>query len=452
MRRLKFPSILLPFLLLLSACGGRQTVPDSPPPQNGNGEDAETIEDITIYDCGGLRAALPSRYVDLLRIETGFPGTGKAPLLSVYEKASYEAAMEAYGGGGGFLFGLLAMDQAAFEQHISADVPGVSVFAADGQRYYAYTFPTDVQFFRPGGEIDTENEDWKTWEELNGIGPAVRDDFLTRNGLQSFTVRDYVDRLAAEDGNHICLRYYPYSSTAEIDTRVYYQLLLRQPARQGEGGIWAVEQWMDEFGGRYLYFPDSGMPAAEYYAQLQEECEDHPELLTPAGAAAAFVRDFFGPETVEGSFEEAREVDHDYTEQNRRLCDMVVDIVVGEDVDGLELLKCAGAATAGNWGVLAHFMYGDNWPDLLMKAMADAAVGGDQQERTGAILSCLLSTKDIRPEFREPLNDILRRQRDADPEVFSDVLAGYLPECEPLLDPDLLGGAGHPVDVDVPTY
>lgn len=435
MRCHEIPAILLAFLLVLSACGGART---DPPPQEGSGED------ITIYDCGGPRAALPSRYLELLRIETEFPDVeeGWRPLLSVYEKASYEAAMEEYGGGGGFLFGLLAMDQAAFEQHISAGAPGVSVFAAGGERYYAYTFPTDVQFCRPGGEIDIESEDWRTWEELNEIGPAVRDDFLTRNGLQPFTVQDYVDQLAAEDGDRTCLRYYPYFA-ADGGTRLYYQLLLRQPARQGEGGIWAVDQWLDQFGSQFLYFPDSGKPAAEYYAQLQEECDagGHAELLAPAGAAAAFVRELFGHETAEGSFEEVREVDHGYMERNQRLSDMVVDVVVGQDVDGLALLKCVGGATADNWGVLALFMYGGDWPGLLMEAMADASVGGDQRERTSAILSCLLAAKDVRPDLRAPLNSILRRQRDADPEAFADALAPRLPECGPLLDADLLEGA-----------
>lgn len=446
MRRMKTPAVLLAFLLILSACGVQQTESDAPP-QEESGEDAE---DITLYDCGGLQAALPTEYVNQLILD----GPDGNDLLRVYEKASVEAAQAGFGSrnGFGFLFGFQRLDQAGLEQFLSSDIPGAEIFATDGERYYVYTFPTDVQFFRSGGEINIESEDWKTWEELNEIGPAVRDDFLIRNGLQSFSIQDYVDRLAAEDGNHVCLRYYPYF-TKDGDTRVYYQLLLRQPARQGEGGVWAVDQWLDQFGNQYLYFPDSGKPATEYYAQLQEECNagDHPELLTPAGAAAAFVRDFFGHETAEGSFEEVRGVDRGYAERNQRLSEIVLDVMFDHDVDGLELLDCIGGAAADNWGVLGRNMHGSDWFGPLMDAMGDAAVGENQRQRTNAVLSCLLATKDARVDFRAPLNNILRRQRDADPEVFVNALAGFLPECEPLLAPDLLEDTGQPIVVDVPT-
>ena len=144
MRRLEVFTLALACLLTLTACGGGAEAPDAgrdPLPPDGG-------EDMTVYDCGGLSVALPTEHLDLLRVDTDFPDAEESwkPLISVYEKASYEAAMEDFGGEGGFLFGFLAMDQAAFEQHISSDGSGIEVFAADGERYYAYTYPTDVQF------------------------------------------------------------------------------------------------------------------------------------------------------------------------------------------------------------------------------------------------------------------------------------------------------------------
>lgn len=419
MRRLEAFTLVLAALLTLSACGGEES-PDRDVPPAGAGE-----PDFVLYDCGGLEAALPARYLDQLYVETDFSDAEASwkPLISVYEKLSYETAMEEYGGGGGFLFGLLVMNQAAFEQHISSDGSGISVFATDGEKYYAYTYPTDVQFCRPGGEIDTQSEDWTSWEELNEIGPAVRDDFLTRNGLQSFTVRDFADRLAAEAGDHVCVRYYPYF-IKDGDTRIYYQLLLRQPARQGEGGIWAVDQWMDAFGSQYLYFPDSGLPAAEYYAQIQEECAagKHPEYLTPAGAAAAFAKDFFGHETVGGSFEAVPAVDQGYMERNLRLENMMWDIMYGRGVDDLELLECVGEATADNWGVLGRHMYGSDWFQPLMDAVSDASVGEDQQARDKAVLSFYLAVDGARTDFHGPLSGILRAQRNMDPDAYQAAL------------------------------
>ena len=426
MRRLELFALVLAFLLTLSACGGTEE-PDAmrdPPPQDGG-------EDVTLYDCGGLEVALPNEYLDQLRVDTDFPDAQESwkPLISVYEKASYEAAMEDFGGEGGFLFGFLAMDQAAFEQHISSDGSGIEVFATDGEQYYAYTYPTDVQFCRPGGEIDTESEDWKTWETLCELGPLVKEDFLTSNNLQSFSVQDFLGQ-PDEDGAHLVLKYYPYF-LKDGDTRIYDQLLLRQPARQGEGGIWAVEQWLDARGNQYLYFPDSGKPAAEYYADLQAACDagEHPELLTPVGAAEAFVRDYSGHETAEGSFERVPEVDQGYMERNQRLQQLVLDLEFRpEDVDDMDLLNCVGEATGDNWGALGRFMYGSDWFNPLMDAVAEAAVGEDQQTRNRAVMSFLLATRDAQTDFRTPLDEILQTQAEADPGTFAVALAEFSEE------------------------
>lgn len=424
MRRIETFVLVLACLLTLTACGsetdGREPGPDAPPQDGG--------EDVTVYECGGLEAALPSEYLEQLRVDTDFPDGSESwkPLISVYEKASYEAAMEDFGGGGGFLFGFLSMDQAAFEQHICAGGSGIEIFATDGERYYAYTFPTDVQFCRPGGEIDTESEDWRTWEKLCELGPQIREDFLTRNNLQSFNVQDFLSQ-RVDGGDHVFVRYYPYF-LKDGDVRVYDQLLLRQPARQGEGGIWAVDQWLDTSGNQYLYFPDSGKPSAEYYAELQEACDagEHPELLTPIGAAEAFVKDYFGHEAAGDSFEEAREVDRAYMERNARLQNLVLNLEFRpEDVDGMDLLSCVGEATADNWGVLGRYMYGSDWFDPLMDAVAKAAVGENQQDRDRAVMSFFLATRDARTDFRTPLSGVLWTQAVADPGAFTAALAEF---------------------------
>lgn len=107
----------------------------------------------------------------------------------MYEKASVEAAQAEFGDsmGFGFLFGFLSVDRAGYEQFLEEDGSGMEAFATDGTRYYIYTFPTDVQFYRPdsgdGSGMDTQSEAWKTWEALNELGLAVRADLLQRNGL-----------------------------------------------------------------------------------------------------------------------------------------------------------------------------------------------------------------------------------------------------------------------------
>lgn len=417
MRRFTILILVLTCLLTLTAC----QEPAAPV------QDADP-DALTLFDCGGLQAALPSVYLDLLHIERN-AGTedGQTHLLSVYEKASYDYAQSEYGEAGGFLFGLMALDQAAFEQFIGADGSGIEVFAADGQRYYVYTYPTDVQYLRPDEELDTESEDWKLWEKLNEIGPSVREDFLTRNQLQTFSIQDLASQPFALDETHVCLRYYPYF-LRDGDTRIYYDLLLSQPVRQGEGGIWAVERWISEFGIQALYFPDSGRPAAEYYADLQTESEAHPELLTPIGAAAVFVADYFGHETAEDSFEWVSEVDQEYMERNQRLQETVLDLMAGRNVDPLTLLDCAGDTTADNWGVLGRSLYGSDWFQPLMQAVTSAAVGGEQARRDRNMMSFYLAVLDAETDFRTPLQSILARQNEADPDAFQTALADFTAE------------------------
>lgn len=447
MRRLEASALFLAFFLALSACGGEGEPAAGPP--DPPLDDSDTV----LYQANGLDIALPAEYQDLLRVDTSFPDAAESwkPLISVYEKASYEAAMEEYGGGGGFLFGLLVMDQAAFEQHISADGSGIDVFATDGERYYAYTYPTDVQFCRPGGDVGTQSEDWKTWEELCEIGPQVREDFLERNGLQSFSVQDFLSQ-GTDGGAGVYVRYYPYF-VPDGDTRIYDQLLLRQPARQGEGGIWAVSSWTDEFGNDYFYFPDSGLPAAEYYAGLQEECDAgaHPELLTPLGAADAFVKDYFGHETAEGSFETGQDFNGLYVETNRRLEEILLDLLVTpEEVDETELLSRVGEARADNWGVLGRYLYGSDWFGPLMDAVAGASIGEDQQWRDKMVLSFYLAAEGLQTDFHAPLSGILRSQKNMDPDAYQAALEEFSGEEQEILLGAHFGFASAPLLSDIP--
>lgn len=205
MKRFFALALLLLLLWGLTACSG-SAVPEEPPappvqdtpPQDPLPEeppapegDIRTDGDDTLYTCGGVDIALPTEYLELLVVDTDFPDAEESwkPLLSVYEKASVEAAQAEFGDsmGFGFLFGFLSVDRAGYEQFLEEDGSGMEAFATDGTRYYIYTFPTDVQFYRPdsggGSGMDTRSEAWKTWETLNELGLAVREDLLQRNGL-----------------------------------------------------------------------------------------------------------------------------------------------------------------------------------------------------------------------------------------------------------------------------
>nr|WP_325238693.1 hypothetical protein [uncultured Oscillibacter sp.] len=423
MRRLE--AFILVCLLTLSACGGETGSLEpvqTPPPQDGG-------EDVTVYDCDGLEVALPNEYLDLLLVDTEFPDAQESwkPLISVYEKDSYEAAMEDFGGGGGFLFGFLAMDQAAFEQHINADGDSARVFATDGERYYARTGPTDVQFYRSGlsGSGLLDHSDWKTWEKLCELGPLVQDDFLSRNRLSPCNGSQLLEQPFTYAGEHVYLQYAP-SVDSDGSRSIFDTLILSQPAAQGQGGIWAVERWLSD-GYVSLYFPDTGVPAAEYYSNLQRACDagKRPELLTPEGAAQAFVRDCFGLETSLEDFEECGADTAAYAKANLHFRGLVLDLMDGRDVDNEDLLNCAGLVTEETLGILGRSAYASEWWPALRDALEAAAIGDGQQARDRNMLAFFLTIPNI---YKEDLASILQVQAEADFDAFSAALAEFSEE------------------------
>ena len=135
-----------------------------------------------------------------------------------------------------------------------------------------------------------------------------------------------------------------------------------------------------------IWFPDTGLPAGEYYAGLQAACDagEHPELLTPAGAAAAFIRDYFGTEPAEENLRPLDAEAEAWAMADLRLRELVAEVCAGKDVDGVALLACLGRVGEDNWASLGMLepvgLEGDWWPALLA-ALEGAAVGGDQPAR-----------------------------------------------------------------------
>ncbi len=109
---------------------------------------------------------------------------------------------------------------------------------------------------------------------ISGYEVALRE-FMERNNL-----------IANESypGNHVVVKFL--LSTGETS-----QLLLSQPARQGETGIWCVERWMDGNGNIYYDDPQADSSAADYYAGLQSECDGghRAGLLDPEQVAYEYI-------------------------------------------------------------------------------------------------------------------------------------------------------------------
>ena len=424
-------SLCLAGLLLLTAgCGQTEPVPPAQeiPPE----ETAEPIDPHT------LEINIPEEYRDLLLVTTEFEETDEhwISLLSVQEKASVEAMEKDYGSGagGGFLFGISAMDQVGFEQFLQYDYSGCDVFARDETWYYAKTYPTDVQFYRSGDMFDTQSEDWKQWETLNALGDQVWQDFVDRNGLTAYSQWEVRNQPFTWEGDHAYAKYYTYhsfdGSKDQFDT-----LLLSQPAKQGEGGLWCVERFYDEYGSLYLYFPESDVPAAEYYAALQAECDkgEHPELLTPLGAAKDFVANsgWYSDTPTDENVELTEGIDSDYSETNQRMSRVIASLLVrpGEVTDQ-EVLDCIDAFRNDTWGVMGRRFYGSDWWPPLQEALENAAVGGGQADRDRSMMKFYLTSYGRYADF---IGGLLQTQQAADSETFQGVLEEFYPEQQEML-------------------
>lgn len=430
MRKRLFSLCLAGLLLLAAGCG--QVEPVSPAPETPPEEAAEPIDPHT------LRIEIPEEYRDLLIVTTDFPTADehRVSLLSVQEKASVEAMEKDYGSGagGGFLFGISAMDQVGFEQFLQYDYSGCDVFARDETWYYAKTYPTDVQFYRSGDMFDTQSEDWKQWETLNALGDQVCRDFVDRNGLTPYSQWKVRNQPFTWEGDHAYAKYYTYysfdGSKDQFDT-----LLLSQPAKQGEGGLWCVERFYDEYGSLYLYFPESDAPAAEYYAALQAECDkgEHPELLTPLGAAKDFVANssWYSDTPTDENVELTEGIDSDYSETNQRMSRVIASLLVrpGEVTDQ-EVLDCIDAFRNDTWGVMGRRFYGSDWWTPLQEALENAAVGDGQVDRDRSMMKFYLTSYGRYADF---IGGLLQSQRAADSAAFQTVLEEFYPEQQSAL-------------------
>ncbi len=90
-------------------------------------------------------------------------------------------------------------------------------------------------------------------------------------------------------GEHIVVKF-------PLSTGETAQLLLSQPVKKGDTGIWCVERWMDGNGTVYYDTPDTEGLALDYYKTLQEQHESGGEawLSDPLQVAAAYVNKVLG--------------------------------------------------------------------------------------------------------------------------------------------------------------
>ena len=263
-------------------------------------QETEPAEDAVLYELGdGLTLAIPADIAQELVVEFPDDDQQEPSFPYVYHRASYEAGMEDFGSPMGFLFNLFRYDQVGYEAYLAADGgTGQVIFARDDQWYYGMGVPTDVQFYTGSDEIDTDSPEYQRWEYILSRVADIQADFADRNGLTIFDASADLDRPFLWEGEH------RYVECRSADGTLSLTLLLSQPARQGDGGIWCVEGSLENtYGVWYKELPQGiQVPAAEYYADLQAQVDQghRPGLLDPVQAAMDWYRTKYDTEDLSG--------------------------------------------------------------------------------------------------------------------------------------------------------
>lgn len=320
MKRL-FAALLALCVLTLAGCAKntppvdipeppQSELPLSQPPTGGLPEtpaepEPDPDEGLTVLSCDGLEIPIPDEYAALVLTETELeaPSEHWTPLLSLTEQASLDAFaadhpdQDADAWGAGWLCSIIRLDRIGFEKWASDDTTGTYLFARDdADFYYLLGRPTDVTLYRHGMEDGVIVDDLGSWNTLNlWADEQLTSAIIERNGLTAYDASDLFEEDYSYGGEHVEL-----GCRFPGEPKDLVVLSLSQPVRQGEGGVWCVERIREvysdyNFTDVHLVFPavlGFDMTAEDYYAQLQSECDagEHPELLTPAGAALDYAR------------------------------------------------------------------------------------------------------------------------------------------------------------------
>ena len=291
-------SLLVLLLISLMACAGPTAAVLEEDPQM---LEEKLGDDGTVALAYGLSAKISPEVQASLMVTVPEEGTC---LLSVTERESYVQGMADGGLSMGFLFAIHRFTQAQYEQLLCEDAGRVEIFARDKQAYYGWAAAADEQFYRSGEGTDAESEARQDWQMLLNMGEELREDFIRRNQLTAYDSGEFLRQEFTYDGEHRYVLYSPRPLSGEGSCT----LVLSQPVRHGEGGIWCVERVRNNDTGRITYvFPsgyfDTEQSAAEYYTEQQARADASGVVPTWQETALQVLNSGrFGEEAIEEAF------------------------------------------------------------------------------------------------------------------------------------------------------
>lgn len=142
------------------------------------------LSDVEIYSFGHAKIGIPSEYTSQLVVEKVSAGyqTYDA-MLRVYEKASKTQSEKDLDESLGLLFEIGYVNVINYNKFLNEGYYESEVFAKSSTKYYVYTEPTDVQFYRTSGGNSTENQ---AFNNLQKLGDKVKTYFLENNDVEAF--------------------------------------------------------------------------------------------------------------------------------------------------------------------------------------------------------------------------------------------------------------------------
>lgn len=250
---------------------------------------------------------LPREYSHLCTVSTDRSQYGESTLAVICYTPEYEIS------GYGDILRIYRYSSGEYERnYLDNKVFNLRLLGTDGTYYYVMGLPSDVT-------VDPTNTGFP--EVNRAVCETVSEYFAEFNGLEFVDANAFFDSDYTYSGEHKFIRYYPYGKGRDY----YYTLVLSQPAKKGDGGIWCVERWYDDMvmitepGSAnvdfvhgdtpvlYYHFPQSGdLSAVDYYCKIQEEYDtgDRQQYGDPLQTAlewviSTFSHDFAAPDMFE---------------------------------------------------------------------------------------------------------------------------------------------------------
>ncbi len=196
------------------------------------------IDAISIVEVDGIKIPIYNNHESYSDI--GYDTDGDY-LFILYNKPQYESA----GGGNQYLFSIYKYTKDEY----------LYKFASDAE----FGVPPAVNDFRSRASVVAVDGDYYYVMLIGDVPPtktlyseAVVEHFAELNGFEKLTDENNVlEEMFTYDSEHKYYQYYPDG----IETDYFYMIVLSQPVKQGEGGIWCVD--------RYFSMQTSGTPLVD---------------------------------------------------------------------------------------------------------------------------------------------------------------------------------------------